>query len=224
MCSIDSINKFLAQFITPERDTRINQVLNNRTRYITIVLEDLYQSHNISAVLRSCDCFGINDIHLIENRNEYVYHKDIEMGSSNWLDIYRYNKKQNNTIETINTLKKNGYRIVATSPHKTDYTLESFDISAGPFALLFGTELTGLSDLALNNSDEFLKIPLFGFTESLNISVSAAIIMHTLYSRLTKSELNWKIPEGEKSEIKFNWLKNSIKGSDLLIKKFRESN
>ena len=211
---------YFEQFITPERKKRIEDVLDKRTRYITVVLEDVYQSHNISAVLRSCDCFGINDIHIIENDHKFEYNKEIGVGSFNWLTLIRHNQKQNNTIDAIKKLKKKGYKIIASTPNINGYDLEDYDISNGPVAIFFGTELTGLTNEVVENCDSFIRIPLYGFTESLNISVSAAIILQKLYLKLVQSNIKWHLREKEKEEIKLTWLRNSIRKSEYLEEQF----
>ena len=210
----------LKNFVTPERFDLFSKIVQDRTRYMTVVLEDIFQPHNASAVLRSCDCFGVQDVHIIENENEYKVNPDVALGSSKWLNLYKYNSEKNNTLSAINSLKEKGYRIIATTPHTDDVNLEDFDVSKGKFALMFGSELPGLSDTAMKNADEFLKIPMFGFTESFNISVSAAVILHHLSLKLRQSGINIFLDENEKNEIILNWLKNSIKKSDLIIKEF----
>ncbi|MCK4664528.1 MAG: RNA methyltransferase [Bacteroidales bacterium] len=212
--------QYLSEFLTDKRFEIFEKVLDNRTNYITVVLEDLYQPHNASAVLRTCDCFGIQDVHIIENKNKYEVNPDIALGSSKWLNLIKYNKKGNNTLEAIKALKTKGYRIVATTPYNNDIILEDFDLKKGKVALFFGTELQGLSKLMLDNADEFLKIPMFGFTESFNISVSASIILHHLTYKLRNSKINRQINKEEKLDIMLKWLKESIKKSDLLEKEF----
>jgi tRNA (guanosine-2'-O-)-methyltransferase len=212
--------QFLSQFVTEDRANLFNRLIEERTRYITIGLEDIYQSQNASAVLRTSDCFGIQDVHIIENQNEYQINPDVTLGSSKWLNLNRYNTSENNTLDAINKLKKEGYRIVATTPHTDDVNLEDFDIEKGKFALFFGTELNGLSDLVINKADEYLKIPMFGFTESFNISVSAAIILHHLTNKLKKSTLSWQLRDNEKETIKLEWLKQTIKMSSELVEEF----
>jgi tRNA (guanosine-2'-O-)-methyltransferase len=212
--------KYLSDFVTPERFSNFSKIAMERTRYITVLLENIYQPHNASAVLRTCDCFGIQDVHIIENEYEYVINPDITLGSTNWLNLYKYNKEISNTEEALITLKKKGYRLIATTPHTKDVELESFDISRGKFALLFGTELTGLSDQALNMADGFIKVPMYGFTESLNISVSAAIILHRLTSKLRQSNLSYHLTEAEQDEVVLEWLKLSIKRSELIVERY----
>ncbi|HKL08049.1 MAG TPA: RNA methyltransferase [Bacteroidales bacterium] len=219
MMNSDLIN-YLEQFITQQRLNLFHQILNQRTRYITVVLEDIYQSQNASAVLRTADCFGIQDIHIIENKNEYQINPDVALGSYKWLNLVKYNNQKSNTLEAISDLKKQGYRIVATTPHTNDVNLEDFDVTQGKTALFFGTELNGLSDIMIVNADEYIKIPMVGFTESFNISVSVAIILHHLTSSLRKSEIDWQLSDNEKEEILLEWLKKTIKKSSLLIDDF----
>lgn len=213
---------YLKEFVLDERYFRMQEVINQRTRYLTVVLEDLFQEHNASAVLRTCDILGIQDIHIIENEYKYHINKDIALGSSKWLNYFDHNALKNNSLEAIDYLHKNGYRIVATTPHTKDVNLEDFDIEKGKIALFFGSEVPGLSKLILDNADEFLKIQMFGFTESFNISVSAGIIINQLMSKIRKSNLNWQLTDNEKNVILIEWLKSTIKSSELIIKEFNK--
>ncbi len=210
---------YLSSFLTDERRDIINRTAENRTKYLTIVLEDIYQPQNASAVLRSAECFGLQNIHIIENVNEYKLNPKVLRGSSNWLDIKKYNNKKENTLNCINDLKRDGYKIIATSPHKYDCLLEDLPI-IDKTAILFGSEINGLSEIAMQNCDGFVKIPMFGFTESLNISVSAAIVLQNLSSKLRNSDINWKLSEEEIFELKYNWVVKSSKRPELLIKHF----
>lgn len=210
---------YLSQFISETRRTKFDQVLNFRTQHITIVLEDLYQPHNASAVLRSCDIFGIQDIHIIENKHAYTVNKDIAMGSPKWLNLYKYRKENNNTLACINKLKEKGYRIVATSPNENACNINDLSIDK-PTALFFGTELTGISDTVSQYADELVKIPMYGFTESFNISVSAALCLSTLTQKLHNSTINWHLNEYEKDELILKWLRNSIRKVELIEQDF----
>jgi tRNA (guanosine-2'-O-)-methyltransferase len=201
---------FLSQYITENRKKLFYEVLQYRTRHITIVLEDIYQPHNASAVLRSADLTGIQDIHIIENRNTYEPNPEVAMGAFKWLNLIKYNKYENNTLDAYETLRKKGYRIVATTPHKNHYSLDTIPIDS-KLAIVFGTELKGLSDTAIDNADEYLKIPMYGFTESYNISVSAALTMFTLTQRLRKSNIPWQLTPDEQLDILLEWTKRSIK-------------
>lgn len=214
--------KYLSTYITPERHNLFNKVIENRTRHLTVVLEDIYQSQNASAVLRTCDCFGIQDVHIIENRNEFTLNTEVSLGSSKWLTLHTYNQLKNNSLSAIKHLKEQGYRIVATTPHTNDQELPEFDVCKEKTALVFGSELPGITETIMNEADEFLKIPMFGFTESFNISVSAAIILHHLSGKLRASDANWQLTEKEKTELKLQWIRNTIKKSDLIEKRFWE--
>lgn len=219
----EKLLEYLLGFVSENKKNLFLKNIENRTKYMTIVLEDLYQPHNASAVLRSCDCFGIQDVHVIENKNLFEEKKDIALGSSKWVSVNRYNQNQNNTLDCINKLKKEGYRIVGTSPHVKSCSLEEFDITKGKFALVFGSEEPGMTSLAIDNCDELINIPMLGFTESFNISVSAAICLHHLRWKINSSEVSYKLSDSEKTEILIGWTKQVIKSSDMITKHFFEN-
>lgn len=221
----DKLIDFLSGFVTPGRLSLFNKILSFRTNYITVVLEDIYQTQNASAVLRTSDCFGIQNVHVIENNNVFRVNPDVVRGASNWVTVNRYNQRDHNTTEALRKLKQEGYRIIATSPHEHDVNLENFDIEKGKAAFVFGTERPGLTDFVKNEADEFMKIPMVGFTESLNVSVSVAIILHYLTQKLRNhSEIEWHLTEEEKQKLLLEWLQTSIKRVDLLEEKFKELN
>lgn len=210
----------LNPLVTDERWNRFQEVLIERTQYITVVLENIYQPLNASAVLRSADCFGIQDVHVIENYNKFIPDKEVAMGSSRWLNIQRYNQGDNNTLQCIQKLKQAGYRIVATTPHKNDCNLQEFNLRKGKTALLFGTEMDGLSDVALKEADEYLKIPMYGFTESFNLSVAAAVCLQNLSQQLRQENIDWKLSEEVKDETLLNWLRYTIDRSEIVEEDF----
>jgi len=212
----------LSGFVTENRLSLFKKVLSERTRYITVVLEDIYQSQNASAVLRTCDCTGIQDVHIVEEQNEYEINRDVALGSNQWLSLNYYNEGSDNIYTAVNNLKEQGYRIVATSPHKTGANPETFKLEDGKAALLFGTELNGLTPRALELADEYIQIPMVGFTESFNISVSAALLLYSLRKRLEASDLDWRIGEAERKDLLLNWLRTSIKMSEQIELKFKE--
>lgn len=206
---------YYRSLLTEERTTRMEQVLENRTRYITVVLENIFQPHNASAVLRSCDAFGIQDVHIIENSNSFRPNPTVDMGTSQWLDLHRYRSGKENTEKALLALKKQGYRIAATTPHSDEVNLEEFNLTQGKTALLFGTELDGLTDTALELADEYVKIPMFGFVESFNISVSCALSLHHLVTALHAGSLDWHLKEREKQELLCRWLMRNTKRPEL---------
>lgn len=215
----DLIN-FLSGYLTDNRREILWRVLEKRTRYLTVVLEDIFQSHNAGAVLRTCDCFGIQDVHIIENINQFEVNPKVVRGATKWLTLHHYNQEENNTLNALSKLKSDGYKIIATTPHVGDFDLDNLDLTQGKIALVFGTEMKGISPEVANFADGFLKIPMFGFTESLNISVSAAIILHHLTFKLNHLKVNYQLTDKEKEEVMLNWLKSSIKGSESMIKDF----
>ena len=216
----DLINH-LSGFVTENRLELFRQVLDDRTRYITVLLEDIYQSQNASAVLRTCDCTGIQDVHIVEERNQYEINPDVSLGSNQWLSLYYYNKGKDNIADAVGALKEKGYRIVATSPNQEGATPETFDLEKGKAVLMFGTELNGLTQRALELADEFIRIPMVGFTESYNISVSAAVILYQLRKRLERSAIPWRIGDEEKDPILLDWLVSSIRMGEQIVNKFR---
>jgi len=213
------LRDYLFEFISENKKELFKKIIEDRTRHLTVVLEDIYQPHNASAVLRSCDLFGVQDVHIIENSNEYTLSEQVAMGSSKWLTLKKYNEQKENTLACFDALRKEGYRIVATTPHTKDVMLVDLPLDQKT-ALVFGTELTGLSDVAIENADAYVKIPMYGFTESFNISVSAALSLYQLTENLRKSDINWQLSEEEKIDIQIAWAMNVIKKSELIVEAF----
>lgn len=209
---------YLYTFLTRRRQSLFEKVANQRTNHFTVATQDVHQLHNTSAVIRSCDVFGVQNIHVIEERQPRRIDKEIAMGAQKWVDVNRYNS----TKDCIDTLREKGYRIVATSPHGDAELLNDFDISK-PSAIFFGSEKQGLSQEVLKSADTSLKIPMQGFTESLNISVSAAIILQALGNRLRNSDLPWQLNEEEKTALKFEWARKCIKNSEQLLNHLKAS-
>lgn len=193
--------------------------LQHRTYHITIVLEDIFQPHNASAVLRSCDCFGIQQINVIENRNEYQVNPDVALGASKWVNLVRYNDPEmDNSQLCLDQLRTKGYRILATTPDPQAQDINTVGLD-DKVALFFGTEQEGLSQSVLEQADHRVKIPMYGFTESFNISVSAAIVMHNLTSRLHKQKaISWQLTDEEKTDLRLQWYRRIVKKSELLEK------
>ncbi len=215
------LTEHLASFISDSRKKLMERVLNNRTRSITIVLEDIYQPHNASAVIRTCDAFGIQDLHIIENRNRYTLNPKVALGASKWVNMIHYNQNEDtsNTMDCFGRLRDMGYKIIATVPHEPAIKLESIDVRDN-IALVFGTEKDGLSECALDNSDQRMKIPMYGFAESFNISVCAALCLHSLINKLRNQGHHWQLTAEEKAELRLGWYRNSIKNSRVLEQQF----
>jgi len=208
---------YLESFVTENRIAVFKKVLQQRTRFFTAVLEDLYQMHNVSAVVRSADIFGWQDLHIVQKKYDPKLSHAIAKGAEKWLDIHHYTQTQ----DAINQLKQKGYRIVATTPHTNDVSLPDFDYTQ-PAAFFFGVEKDGLSEQVMDQADVFLKIPMYGFTESFNISVAAAIIMHSVTESLRASDIPWQLSDQEQKIIYRQWLEKSIKSIDLIKKDYFE--
>ena len=200
----------LQEYITPERQQRYREILAQRTRYLTVVLEDFYQSHNMSACLRSCECFGIQDIHIIENINRFEIIKDISLGSGQWLNVHRYNALESNTLDCFQHLREQGYRILGTAPDESSIPLDELDLDQKT-ALVFGTEYTGLSAVAQEEVDGTVYIPMVGFTESMNVSVAVATCIHLLSWKLRQSERPWQLTEQEQQELLIEWMRLQVR-------------
>ena len=198
--------EFLENILTDNRKERFLNVLKNRTNHFTIAVEDVFQMHNTSAVMRSCEVFGIQELNVIEQRYGKSIDKEIAMGAQKWVDINAFDSISG----CVDSLKAKGYQIIATTSHENNCLMDDFDISK-PSALFFGTERDGLSEEILQKADGFLKIPMVGFTESLNISVSAAIIIQNLMHRLRNSDINWQLSEDEILKKRLQWARSSIK-------------
>lgn len=208
---------YLEDFITPERKARFIEVLEQRTKFVTVAIEDVFQLHNTSAVIRSCEVFGIQEAHVIENRFGKRLDKNIAMGAQQWVDVHRYE----NPNDCIQNLRDQGYKIVATTPRENACAIEDFELTKKT-ALFFGTEKEGLSEKVIQQADSYLRIPMFGFTDSLNISVSAAILLQLLSSRLRKTDLPWQLTETEKLDKKLDWTKKSIHSIDAILKRYHD--
>lgn len=215
----DAYLSYLTEYLTPERFSKIETILEERTEHFTIAIEDVYQMHNASAVMRSCDVFGWQKMHVIERKFGKRIDSEIAMGAQKWVDVLRHDS----AIQCIESLKNQGYQIVATVPHGTAISLNDFDISQ-PSAFFFGTERHGLSEEVLAKADVFMTIPMYGFSESLNISVAASIIIQNLTERLRKSHLNWKLTPEKLLETKIKWSRNSIKHIQSIEKAYIERN
>ncbi len=212
--------EFLEQFVTEKRRNLFQEVLENRTRHFTVAIEDIFQPHNASAIVRSCDVFGVQDLHVIESKYEFYASRLVAKGAQKWIDFNMYNQKDtNNTLNCIDNLRSKGYKIIATTPHNDSCLLQDFDISQKS-AFFFGVEKQGLSKDVMDNADGFLKIPMVGFTESLNISVAAAIILQNMNEKLKKSAIDWKLTEYERTEKYQEWLEKSIKSIKKIKAKY----
>lgn len=212
---------YLEDFVSDKRKATFRRILEQRTRHFTVVLEDIFQPHNSSAVIRTCDIFGIQDVHVIQNKYSSKVSRHVAKGSQKWLDIKKYNSSATNTQDCLDALRNDGYQIIATTPHNDSCVLHEFDITKKA-AFVFGVEKEGVSEYTMNQADGYLKIPMVGFTESLNISVAAAIILQDITTKLRQSEIDWKLSEQEKEVLYSDWVQKSIKSITKITERYQE--
>jgi tRNA (guanosine-2'-O-)-methyltransferase len=201
--------------LTDERIRLFEKIIAQRTNHLTVVLEDIYQEHNASAIVRTCDSFGIQSLHLIESRNEYQVHEGISRGSNQWVTLEHHYSEGKSSTDIFNEIKSKGYKIAATSPHAIEYDIFNLPIDE-PIALIFGAEKKGITAAAIENADYLVRIPMYGFAESLNVSVAAAITLNELRKRLNQSSIPWQLGNQEKLETLLSWCRKHIKSSELI--------
>lgn len=212
---------YLCSFLTPDRLAGFERVLNLRTRFLTFAFEDLYHQRNVSACIRSCDCFGVQDVHVIEDGNHFRPNRQIALGSHNWITVHRH-CGENPTTACLNKLRGDGYRIVATSPRAEHASVRDLELS-GKTAIFFGSEKPGLSEPVFEAADECVRIPMSGFTESFNVSVSAAIMLYELTERLRSERSDWQLTEEEKQELRVKWVQYSMGAKlDAIVQRYEQ--
>lgn len=221
MTEDDFVLQEFYKIITPNKVDLFERIAPQRSRHLVVGLENIQQDHNASAIMRSMDCLGFQELHLIEKNNNYQFQRDIALGSARWLDVVQHQTPPEPVLDAIDSLRKKGYQIVATSPHHKATTPLDIDISR-PIALFFGAEKHGISEELKANADDFLHIPMHGFTESFNLSVSVAILLNSLRTRLASSNIDWQLPQTEQTALKIEWCERILNGGPQLAKKFRE--
>jgi tRNA (guanosine-2'-O-)-methyltransferase len=210
----------LAQFVSDHKKDFVEKVLNERTRHVTVVLENIYQSQNASAAVRTCECMGLQDVHIVENTAKYHLNIRVLKGADKWLNLERYRAKNANNTETcFKRLRDAGYRILVADPSEDGISIDEVDVHT-KIAFVFGNELNGASSYALQHGDQKVRIPMYGFTESLNISVSVAICLNSLLRKLRHSEKDIYLSEEEKKRIKLAWYRKIVRRSDILEREF----
>ena len=207
--------EYLAEFMLPERLATLRRAIDSRTKYMTLLAENMFHPQNASALVRHCEAFGVQSMHTVQTLCKFNPNVDIVRGTDKWIDIYHHRS----TAEALAHLKSEGYRIVATTPHKQSCTPESFDVTKGKFAIVMGTEKTGISDEVMAAADEFLRIPMCGMVESLNVSACAAIIVYMLSERMRHEVEDWKMTEEEQIRTLHHWLVDTVKDAEALLKR-----
>lgn len=206
---------YLATFMTEERFSLFVKTLSMRTNYMTLLTENTFHPHNAAALIRHAEAFGVQRMHTIETRCQFDPSQNISRGSDRWLNLVRHSS----TSEALSALKAEGYRLVATTPHRESCTPETFDVGRGKFALIFGTEHAGISDEAMEAADEYLRIPMCGMVESLNVSASAAILIYQLSQRVREQVEGWQLTEEEQTRLLYDWTRLSVKDAGRILER-----
>lgn len=211
----------LSRFVSDHKKAFIEKVLMERTRYVTVVLENIYQSQNASAAVRTAECMGLQDMHIIEDTAKYHLNIRVLKGSYKWMNLQRYrNRNVNNTEACFNILRSEGYRILVADPAPDGISIDELDVTSGKMALVFGNELRGASPYSLAHGDQKIRIPMFGFTESFNISVSVAICLNTVLGKLRQSGFAMGLSDSEKDLIRLAWYRKIVRRSDVVEREF----
>lgn len=205
----------LSGFMLPARYDVLRRTVAMRTRYMTILAENTFHPQNAAALIRHCEAFGLQQMHTVETYCRFNPSAAIVRGTDRWVDIRRHGS----TAEALAALRAEGYRIVATTPHRENTTPESFDVGRGRFALVFGTEHAGISEEVLASADEFLRIPMCGMVESLNVSASAAILIYMLSERMRRQVEGWNMTAAEQAATLYGWMCRSVKDSEEILKR-----
>ena len=206
---------YMNEFITEERKEVLQRTVSQRTHYMRIMTENMFHPQNASAIMRHCEAFGIQQIHTVEDRCKFDPSVNIVRGTHKWVDVEHHE----NTAEALAALKAEGYRIVATTPHRCSATPETFDVKKGKFVLVFGTEKTGVSEEILAEADEFLQIPMCGMVDSLNVSASAAILIYMLSQRMRLECENWHLSDEKRTRTLYDWYRYAVRDSEALLER-----
>ncbi len=208
--------EILTEHLSERKRKLFDTIAENRTKYITLVMEDLHQAQNTSAIQRSAESWGLQDLYVVENNHPFTHHRRIARGAYDWMNVHRFNDQVNNTEACFRNLKEKGYQIVVTALHEKTISLYDVDLSKKT-AIVMGTELTGASQTALELADVYMKIPTYGFTESLNVGAASAVIIQHLVEKIRTENRPWQLSEKEKLELKIQWARKSIYWSQYLV-------
>lgn len=206
---------YLKQFLTDERLSKIEHFSQESSDFVLPVMEDVYQFRNAAAIVRSVEACGFHHVVALEEENVFNPNLKVTKGAETWVKV----EKMPNNLDSLKEIKNRGYKILAVSPENNATMLPDYEVNE-PIALVFGTELEGVSDEILDFADETLAIPMFGFTKSFNVSVAAAICMYELKQKLMKSGIDYKLSEEKLLEMKIRWTVNSIRSGEELLERF----
>jgi tRNA (guanosine-2'-O-)-methyltransferase len=215
-----ALEAYLCGFLTPARLAAIERVLAQRTRFVTVVLDDLGHAANANAVLRSCECMGVQDVHLIGARGRFRLVRGVSAGAAKWLTLRRYSEPGvDNTAVCLNGLREAGYRIVATALTPGAVPVEELPLDR-PIALCLGNEDRGISDTTRRLAETTVRLAMSGFTQSFNVSVATALCLHGIVARLRRGEAAWQLSGADHENLRFDWVCKSVRHRRQLVERF----
>ncbi len=207
----------LSKHLSETKLPLFEQVWSNRNSALRLVLENIYQPLNASAILRTADALGVHWIDVVENEHPWTINRKIAKGALDWLKI----EKHQEVTAVLNLAKLQGFEIAV-----TDFSPEAISIyeyvPTRPVALVMGTELSGISKKVKEMADVSLVIPMTGFSKSLNVSVAAGIAISHLTLPTQSLSSQFPFQEEEKYDAFIQWARHSIYWSDALVKEFME--
>lgn len=211
--------EYLKQFLTEERLRKIEHFAPESSDFVLPVLEDVYQFRNAAAIVRSVEACGFHKVVALQEENNFEPNLKVTKGADTWVEV----EKLPRNMESFQKIKDKGYKIVAVSLENNAKMLPDYEITE-PIALVFGTEMEGVSQEILDFADETLAIPMYGFTRSFNVSVAASICMYELKQKLMKSDIDYKLNEEKLLRKKILWTVNSIRSGQQIFEKYLRDN
>lgn len=213
------IYDYLKNFLTDERLSKIEHFAPESSDFILPVIEDIYQFRNAAAIVRSVEACGFHKVVALQEDNTFEPNLRVTKGADTWVEVERLPRN----MESFQHIKDRGYKMVAVSLEKNAKFLPEYEITE-PIALVFGTEMQGVTEEILDFADETLAIPMYGFTRSFNVSVAASICMYELKQKLIKSNIDYKLNEEKLLQMKIRWAVNSIKSGQQIYDRFLKEN
>lgn len=210
---------YLKKFLTNERLEKIEEKSHESSDFVLPIMEDVYQFRNAAAIVRSAEACAFHKIMALESKNIFEPNLQVTKGADTWVQV----DKKPHHLQTLENVKSKGYRLVAVSPEKNATPLPDFKITQ-PVALVFGTEWQGVTDDFLDYCDETLVIPMYGFTQSFNVSVAAALCMYDLKQKLIHSGIDYKLNEEKRLQLMIRWAVNSIRSGEEIHKDYLSKN
>jgi len=206
------VYEYMKGFLTEERLSKIEKYAEESSDFVLPVLENIYQFRNAAAIIRSVEACGFHKIAALEEENVFNPNIRVARGADTWMQV----EKMPKTMSSLQQIRDKGYKILAVSPEKNAVSLPEYELKE-PVALIFGTEMEGVSQEVLDFADETLIIPMYGFTQSFNVSVAAAICMYELKQKLLKSDIDYKLSDEKKLAMKIRWAVNSARSGDEIL-------